>query len=255
MRGFNLAWSPDSTGDFAVGLAHASMRTGSPYSHGVRKLHGPSDQMNSLYARVQAPSDGLRAWFEVARADTLASLRQFVRVPYQGLSYLVGISQAIQLHSSSLLLSAEAADLEQYTDVRGTPTQDFYTSRDIPQGWTQRGVLLGDGIGPGGNSQYVALDWVGATRSAGFFVERVRWNEDAFLRQYLPYLNRHDVTMRLGVRGGTTYRDQEVNVELSAGKRINYLFQNGSYFPGYNTVDVTLSQLRVSVTPFVNPSR
>ncbi|HEU4990665.1 MAG TPA: capsule assembly Wzi family protein [Gemmatimonadaceae bacterium] len=255
MRGFNLAWSPDSTGGFVVGLAHASMRTGSLYSHGARKLRGPSDQMNSVYARVQAPSDGLRAWAEVARADTLASLRQFVRVPYQGLSYLVGISQAVQLHSSSLLLSAEVADLEQYTDIRGTPTQDFYTSSDIPQGWTQRGVLLGDGIGPGGNSQYVALDWIGPVRSAGFFVERVRWNEDAFLRQYLPYLNRHDVTIRAGVRGGTIYHDQEVNVELSAGKRMNYLFQNGDYLPGINTVDVTLTELRFSIVPFAGRSR
>ena len=116
-------------------------------------------------------------------------------------------------------------------------------------------MLLGDGIGPGGNSQWVSLDWVTPTRSVGFFVERVRWNEDAFIRQYLPYLNRHDVTMRVGIRGGTVYRGQEVNVELSGGKRINYLFQNGSYIPGFNTVDVTLSELRVSITPLVNRSR
>lgn len=255
IKGFNLAWSPDSTGSFVLGLEHAAMRTGALYSRGTRRLTGPTDQLNALYGRIQSPADGLRAWFEVARADTLATLRQFVRIPYQGLAYLVGLQTAIRRSSGTLLLTGEAADLEQYTDIRGQPTQDFYTSADIPQGWTQRGVLLGDGIGPGGNSQWVSLDWITPARSLGFFVERVRWNEDAFIRQYLPYLNRHDVTMRVGIRGGTVYRGQEVNLEVSGGRRLNYLFQNGSYLPGYNTVDVTLSEVRVSITPLVNRSR
>ncbi len=255
IKAFNLAWSPDSTGTFVLGLEHASMRTGALYARGTRRLTGPTDQMNGLYGRIQSPADGLRAWFEVARADTLPTLRQFLRIPYQGLAYLVGLQTAIHKSSGTLLLTGEAADLEQYTDIRGQPTQDFYTSSDIPQGWTQRGMLLGDGIGPGGNSQWVSLDWVAPARSLGFFVERVRWNEDAFTRQYLPYLNRHDVTMRVGLRGGTVYRGQQVSLEVSGGRRLNYLFQNGSYIPGFHTVDVTLSEVRVSITPLVNRSR
>ncbi|HEY5219830.1 MAG TPA: hypothetical protein VIJ16_08470, partial [Gemmatimonadaceae bacterium] len=243
LSAWTLNWSPTDSSSTVIGVAHASMRTGSIFGGAGHKLTGPSDQMNSVYARVKAPDDGLRAWVEIARAGGLPGMHQFLTVPYQGIAYLVGAERAAKFRGGTLLLTGEAADLEQPTDIRGQPTQDFYTSNDIPQGWTQRGQLLGDGIGPGANSQWVSLDWVTPTRSTGVFVERVRWNEDAFLRQYLPFLNRHDVTMRVGIRGGTVYRGQQITVELSGGRRLNYLFQNGTYIPGLNTEDVTVTEL------------
>jgi hypothetical protein len=249
LTAWNVAWSPSDSSGASIGFAHLSMRTGSMFGGGSHTLTGPTDQMNSLYARVQAPDDGLRAWVEIGRAGALPGMRQFFTVPYQGITYLFGVERAIAMHGGTLLLTGEAADLEQPTDIRGQPTQDFYTSRDIPQGWTQRGQILGDGIGPGGQSQWFAVDWVTPSHSTGVFIERVRWNEDAFLRQYLPYLNRHDVTFRAGVRGGSVIAGQDVHVELSGGKRLNYLFQNGTYIPGFNTVDVTVTELKFTITP------
>ncbi len=109
---------------------------------------------------MQAPDDGLRAWVEIGGAGALPGMRQFMTVPYQGITYRFGAERAIAMHGGTLLLTGEAADLEQPTDIRGQATQDFYTSSDIPQGWTQRGQILGDGIGPGGQSQWFAVDWV-----------------------------------------------------------------------------------------------
>ncbi|OYV72610.1 MAG: hypothetical protein B7Z72_04390, partial [Gemmatimonadetes bacterium 21-71-4] len=255
LTAWTVNWSPSDSSTTVIGIAHASMRTGSIFGGSAHKLTGPSDQMNSLYARVQAPANGLRAWVEIARAGALPGMHQFLTVPYQGIAYLFGLEQAIHTSSGTLLFTGEAADLEQPTDIRGTPTQDFYTSSDIAQGWTQRGQLLGDGIGPGGQSQWFSMDWVTPTRSTGVFLERVRWNEDAFLRQYLPYLNRHDVTIRAGIRGEALYGQQEIRVELSGGRRLNYLFQNGTYIPGFGSVDQAVTQLRVSVTPFVHRGR
>src|SRR5262249_201029 len=140
------------------------------------------------------PRTGVRAWTEIGRAGGITSLRRLFEVPYQGLVYLVGLDRAIIHGSNVILLSAEAANLEQPTDLRGTPSQDFYTSSDISEGWTQRGQLLGYPTGPGSNAQWVSADWIAQKWSAGFFGERVRWNEEALTRQYLPYPNRHDVT-------------------------------------------------------------
>jgi len=250
LTAWTIGWSPSAASGTSIGIAHASMRTGSLFGGSAHKLTGPSDQINTLYARAQAPDNGVRAWVEIGRAGALPSFRQFMTIPYQGITYLFGLEQAIKTNAGTLLLTGEAADLEQPTDIRGQPTQDFYTSNDIPQGWTQRGQLLGDGIGPGGQSQWFSIDWVTPSGSAGAFIERVRWNEDAFLRQYLPFPNRHDVTVRAGIRGGVLLRGQELHVELSSGRRLDYLFQNGSYIQDFQTVDVNVTQFRVSVTPF-----
>lgn len=249
---WTVSWSPSDSSGTAVGVAHAGMRTGSPWGGSAHKLQGPTDQLNTIFVRFKSPNDGLRAWAEVGHQGALPSARQFFTVPYQGIAYLYGLSTGIRSASGTLLFTGEGADLEQPTDIRGQQTQDFYTSADIPQGWTQRGQLLGDGIGPGGQSQWFSMDWITPTRSTGVFLERVRWNEDAFFRQYLPYLNRHDVTVRVGLRGDGVYRDREISVELSSGRRLNYLFQNGTYIPGYHTVDVNVSELRVSITPLAS---
>jgi hypothetical protein len=247
---WNAAWSPSETSGTVIVFANETMQEGTVFGLSGPQMGRPTDQMNSLYARVTVPEDGLRAWVEIARSGALPSLRQFLTIPYQGISYLIGMERAIPLRNATLLVSGEVADLEQFTDIRGAPTQDFYTSRDIAQGWTQRGRILGDGIGPGGQSQWLALDWIASSFTAGLFAERVRWNEDAFTRQYLPNLDRNDVSLRWGLRGSGRLAGQRVHLELSAGKRLNYLFQNGSRTPGLATVDVSLAKLRFWITPF-----
>jgi len=81
------------------------------------------------------------------------------------------------------------------------------------------------------------------------FGDRVRWNEDALFRQYLAYPNRHDVTIRGGVRGGIVMYGTEIAAEASIGHRLNYLFQNAAFIPGYRTVDLAVPALRLSITP------
>jgi hypothetical protein len=163
--------------------------------------------------------------------------------------YLIGAERAVERRPGTLLLSFEVANLEQPTDVRGQTQLDFYTSADVPQGWSQRGQLLGYSTGPGSQSQWLAVDWVAKGWSLGLFGDRVRWNEDALVRQYLPYPNRHDVTIRGGVRGGLVWRGSEFGVEASTGHRLNYLFQNAAFIPGYRTVDLAVPALRFSITP------
>jgi hypothetical protein len=263
---FNLAWSPSDSSTLVIGLAHGAQRAGDYFgssSDSLKKIHGPAQQINEVYAQFRDPFSGIRAWTEIGRAGRLPNARQFFSIPYQGLAYLVGADRAIKLRPGTLLVSFEAANLEQPTDVRGSvkqsfysngspllgPRQDFYTSADIPQGWSQRGQLLGYSTGPGSNSQWLSLDWISRTWSLGAFTERVRWNEDALVREFLPYPTRHDVTVRGGLRGGVSWRGTELSLEGSIGHRLNYLFQNGQFIPGYRTVDLSVPSLRFAIAP------
>jgi hypothetical protein len=249
LTAWNVAWSPGDSSTFVAGVAHATMQLGARFDGSSQPLRGPKDGINEVYFQFRDPRTGIRAWTEIGHQGGISGVRQLVTIPYQGLAYIVGLDRAILRRSNVLLLSAEATDLEQPTDIRGVTAQDFYTSSDIAAGWTQRGMLLGYPTGPGSQEQWLSGDWIANRWSAGVFAERVRWNEDALFRQYLPYPNRHDVTVRAGVRGGIVVFDTELALEASIGKRLNYLFQDDMFIPGYRTVDVSVPQLRFTLTP------
>ena len=248
----NVAWSPSDSSAFVIGLAHAAQRAGDYFtssSDSSRKIHGPAQQINEIYAQFRDPFSGIRAWAEVGRAGRLPKDKQFFAIPYQGLVYVVGADRALTSRRGTVLISFEAANLEQPTDIRGASKQDFYTSADIPQGWSHRGQPLGYATGPGSNSQWLSVDWISRNWSLGAFADRARWNEDAFMRQYLPYPNRHDVTVRGGIHAGVVWRGTEFSLEGAIGHRLNYLFQNATFLPGYRTVDVSVPSLRFAIAP------
>lgn len=190
-----------------------------------------------------------RAYIEAGRAQWPEALRTFLTAPSNGLVYVIGFEQLSRLSRGDLLFTAEAANVEQQSTTEADVLGDFYTSSNIGQGWSQRGRPLGVATGPGSQSQWLALDWVARAWSAGLFAERVRWNEDALLREPLAFPNRHDVSLRMGLKAGYILGNYEAALQLSTGKRLNYLFQNGSYIPGFRTVDVSIPQLRMSLVP------
>lgn len=242
----NVGWSPSPTSPLQLGIAHASMRSGTTFGPGP-STNGKSEQLNSVF--LELGRNGSRAYVEVARAGALPSMRRFLTVPYGGIAYVVGLEHAVRRSAGTLVAAAEAANLEQPTDVRGEPSFDFYTSRAIPQGWSQRGRPLGYPTGPGSNHAALQLDWIAPQWSLGIFGDRTRWNEDAFLRQYLPSSPRHDVSFRAGIGAGYVAAGYEITAVLSTGKRLNYLFQNKQFNPEYRTVDVSIPQLRISLSP------
>ncbi|MBM3854116.1 MAG: hypothetical protein FJ399_13335 [Verrucomicrobia bacterium] len=77
----------------------------------------------------------------------------------------------------------------------------------------------------------------------------MRWNNDALYRQYLPYANRHDVTLRLGMRASVRRHGYDVMLDASIGNRLNYLFQNSEFLPSYRTVDVRVPQVHLAFSP------
>ncbi|MHB1313410.1 MAG: hypothetical protein ACYC3L_15440 [Gemmatimonadaceae bacterium] len=225
-----LTWSPPGTDDFLLGVAR-----GSP--------------LTSLFARYVIPASGLRTYIEIARSRTGSTVHDFFSVPNEGLAYQLGVEKLVRRQRANWLFLVEAMNLEQGTDVLQRPQRDFYSGTGAPQGWTQRGQLLGAGIGPGGQSQFVSADRLAKHWTAGLFAERIRWNNDALYRQYLPYANRHDVSLRLGARAGIRRLGYDIALDASWGKRLNYLFQNSDFLPSYRTVDVSVPQLHLTFSP------
>ena len=145
--------------------------------------------------------------------------------------------------------------LEQTRQKFKGPLRSFYTSRLVPQGFTQRGQTIGAAIGPGSSSQWIAGDYITGLRRIGLFAGRIRWDDDAYYKQPSAIsFFAHDVTIYAGLRGGATLLGSAVNVEVLRSIRLNYLYQTAKNGyepdPGFDVKGYTV---KFSVTPSLFP--
>ena len=193
---------------------------------------GP-DHIYSLFGRWVFPRSGVEVYGEYSRTEFPASFRDWLEAPGHTQGYTLGLqwARALRGGQDALRLQTEHTYLERSTTFRDRPVGRYYTSRAVSQGYTNQGRVLGAAIGPGASSHWLALDYLGPSWEVGLFGERVRWNNDALLDlPVIPFTDRlwckHDVTVRGGIRGGTSTPIGRFSASLSTGTRLNVFFQH-----------------------------
>lgn len=210
-----------------------------------------SDQIGSVFARWIFPQAGFEVYGEWARMDLPRTAHELLTAPHHTGAWTFGFNWANDRGRSRYLrLQSELSYLEQSRVFPDRPSPDFYSGQASPQGYTQRGQVIGAAIGPGASSQFIGLDWIVPGWQLGGFVGRIRWDNDALYREVAATFFRHDVSVLSGLRGGVRTRHTDFTVELTAARRYNYLFQNGFANPGnYRDVDVNNLTLALIATP------
>lgn len=209
---------------------------------------GGIDQLGSLFARWVFPESGVEVYAEWSRMLLPVSFRDFLIAPQFTQGYTIGGQATGHIRPNALLrFQAEFTNLEQTSSSIPADTLSFYTSRGVPQGYTQRGQVVGAPIGPGSSSQLMGVDYMPPLWDVGLFAERIRWNNDAYYLQPtgVSFFS-HDVTILGGVRGTVHIMNSELHAELGTSQRLNFMFQNvrGGFGP-QRANDVDNTTLRV----------
>lgn len=203
----------------------------------------------SVDAEWRDPARGSWGWLELARQVPITSTRDLLRHPTEGLALRLGGSQTLVTGPArSWVVSAEFVRLDQPQQRTDRPEQDLYTSATLAHGWTHRGQPLGSGLGPGGQRQLLGIDRVGRQLRVGGFLERARWNDGMVYRQFLTGPFRHDVSIVGGIHVARSDDPDRWSVRLGVGRRLNYLFQNAQFNPGFRTADLPLLRLHLTLT-------
>lgn len=210
-----------------------------------------SDQIASLFARWIFPPTGLEVYGEWARMDLPHYATELLTAAHYSGGWTFGFQWAQPRRNSAYLrLQSEFTYLEQSVVFPDRVTPDFYSGRASPQGYTQRGQVIGAAIGPGSSSQFVALDWIAPGWQVGVYANRIRWDNDAMYRELGTTFFHHDVSLMPGLRGAWRTRFSDFTADLGIAHRYNYLFQNGDYSPpGFRTVDIRNVTLALAATP------
>lgn len=187
---------------------------------------GP-DQIFSVFAHWVLPKFGLESYIEWGRSDFPANLRELLTEPNHSRGYTTGLQWVKKRSDSSpqLRLQTEFTNVEQSSSYRFRPNGSFYTSRAVPQGYTNEGQMLGASVGPGSSGQWFAADYLRGGFELGANFGRTRFNNDAFFLKSNPHRCFHDVTISPGLRAGFATRFFRLRADYSRVTRYNAFWQ------------------------------
>ena len=140
------------------------------------------DQIASLFFRWALPASGFEFYGEWARGDHSRDLRDLFLQPEHASGYLVGFQKGFERPADVLwrfgseitvLGSARTAQLR-------APASAFYVHHLIHQGYTQRGQVMGAGIGPGSSQLWAGLDRFARWGKVGAGVQRTVLDNNRF---------------------------------------------------------------------------
>ncbi|TXJ25001.1 MAG: hypothetical protein E6Q24_15785 [Chitinophagaceae bacterium] len=140
------------------------------------------DQMLSVFIRLLLPAEKAEIYAEFGRNDHSQNFRDLALEPEHSSAYIIGgrkIFETAKL-GRNFELMMEFANLQPNMTglLRDIPT--WYTHHQVRHGYTNRGQLIGAGIGPGSASQTIAFNWLNGIKVFGVTFERVVWNNDFY---------------------------------------------------------------------------
>ncbi len=187
-------------------------------------------QMFALFWRWVFPESNTETWIEWARNDHGWNFKDYFLQPEHASAFTLGMRHVLDLPRDRLLsLEAELTRLEQTRNaaLRDWPT--YYAHSIVLQGYTQRGRVIGAGIGPGSSSQYAAANLYSPWGRVGLFGQRrVRDNDAYFLSQAQEGERDfccHNVFLDIGAGALTTVAGVEVDASTTLTWETNRYFQ------------------------------
>lgn len=152
-------------------------------------------------------------------------------------AYIAGFNKLVPLRAAEqyIQVGIEFTQLEVPRGKGINVKPSWYTDNAVRHGYTNKGQVLGAGIGPGGNMQSLDLSWVKGWKQIGFGVERIVNNNDFFYGAGLPIgdVRRHWVDLAFKGNFSWNFDQLIVNAELAYVNSLNYQWQlvdDGSFF-------------------------
>jgi hypothetical protein len=240
--GIAIAFEPRWVPGLFLGAARAYMNTLPPGGIGVsefllRPYRGvrenpqagelQDNQLASIFARWALPESGFEVYAEWGREDHWGDLTDLISQPDHSQAYMLGLQKVFTRERRWVRVAGELTHLQAAYPYRGGRyVQTWYVHTVAPQGYTHRGHLLGAPIGPGSDAQFIGVDVFDARGVIGGFVERTRYDDDAYYNNWGRFYghNGQDVELTAGAQQVFFWRDLDASWKLSYSWRRNRNF-------------------------------
>jgi len=195
----------------------------SNYGSGESKVAG--DQRASVFIRWLLQKDHAELYFEYGREDHSYDIRDMTIQPDHTRAYILGLRKIFPLNKfkdNYIQVNIELTQLEvNMTNIEREVPYVWYAHSVILHGYTNRGQIVGAGIGPSSNLQTATITWGKGLKSIGFQVERFVHNNDLF---YITFkdIRSHWVDINLAALGEWNYGHLLFTTKLELIRSLNY---------------------------------
>jgi len=194
-------------------------------NYGEKESPYPNDQRASFFIRWLWLKTHAEIYVEYFREDHAYNLRDMIVDAEHSHAYLFGIRKLIPLKAYTnqfIQFNLEITQLEQTTTNPERASHYIYCHfAGIPQGYTNRGQLLGAGIGPGSNMQSISVSWVKKLKTIGLEFERIVQNND-FHNYAIRDPRAIWVDLGTSLLGDWDYKNFLFSAKLECIKSLNY---------------------------------
>jgi hypothetical protein len=241
LSGLALTWQPKWVPGLFIGLTRSSQLYHSdlskvgdylPFFSSTTKSSADEpkekkDNRSSVFMRWLWPEEHAEVYFEYGHNNNTGSVRNQALENSRQRAYIFGMRKMLPFNQSkeeNLMVTVEVTQLQETSPTDIGNAESWYINKYVRQGYTNRGEILGAGIGPGGNLQSVDVSWVSGLKRLGIQVERYVHNNDFYFYSYQDSVDprRHWTDLSLSANGEWNYKNFVLNAKLMAVKSLNY---------------------------------
>lgn len=188
------------------------------------------DQMISFFFRWALPKEKAEFYGEFGRNDHAQNAQDFLVEPEHSRAYIIGFSKWFEGKKKDVQLFGEITNLQKPSTLLLRAQESWYAHYQVRHGYTNYGQVIGAGIGPGGASQTIGLQWGPGLERLGATFERVVHNNDFYYNAFAPYQEwqRHWVDLSLNVDKSWLRKNMLYNAGISLVHSINYQWYDQS---------------------------
>lgn len=218
-----------------------------------------SDQYQSVYGRWLMVKAKGEIYFEYGWNNHQYSYENIPQNAAASSAYIFGLKKLLPIKSSSTNLvevSLEVTQLQSAGGELNKPGEAWYVDNYIRSGYTNRGEILGAGIGPGSDLQSLEVNWLNGFKKIGLQLERFVHNNDMYyyLFENIRDSRRHWVDLSIGTNFQWNYRNLLINAQLKSIKSLNYQYyqrEEDREIPWVHGRDLMNIHAKIGLTYFV----
>lgn len=191
-----------------------------------------TDQMLSLFFRLVLEKENAEVYGEFGKNDNALNLIDLLLEPEHARAYILGIRKTfITRNQKDLELFFETTQLQNSSTQQLRFLEGWYTHYQVRHGYTHLGQVIGAGIGPGGNSQILGMNWIKGIKDIGVSLERVVHNNDFYYEAFGPLrdIGSHWVDVSLNMQKNWLQKRFIYTANLSIVRSLNYHWKNDNH--------------------------
>jgi hypothetical protein len=222
ITGFALAYQPKWVKNLFLGFDRS--RTGYDYSSNSALVYYSG---SARWVMPESKAEGYVQYGVTNHTGTVENSRAYI-VGFNKLLALNKVDQYIQV-------GVEFTQLETPRKRTKGEVPSWYSDANIVHGYTNRGQVIGAGIGPGSNMQSIDVSWVKGLKKIGLSFDRTVNNNDFFYNAgaQITEPRRHWVDLAVSSKLSWNVGKVILNGEFTYIKSLNYnyfLIDNGQFY-------------------------